>query len=173
MSFDWKKTLATIAPALATALGGPLAGVAVQTISGQLLGKPDGSEAEIAAAIQTGGADALLKLKQAEQDFTVRMRELDLDLDRIHAGDRANARDRQAKTGDHTPSVLAGVITVGFFSVLLFMLLRGVPQTGGEALLVLLGALGAAWGSVVSYYYGSSRGSAEKTQLLGKAGKPN
>lgn len=168
MSFDWKKTLATIAPALATALGGPLAGVATQAISAQLLGKPDGNEAEIAAAIQTGGTDALLKLKQADQDFAVRMRELDLDIDRIHASDRASARDRQVKTGDLTPAVLAGVITVGFFSVLLFMLLRGVPQTGGEALLVLLGALGAAWGSVVSYYYGSSKGSADKNALLGK-----
>lgn len=168
MSFDWKKTLAAIAPALATALGGPLAGVAVQTISTSLLGKPDGDEAEIAVAIQTGGADALLKLKQAENDFTVRMRELDLDLERIHQGDRASARDRQAKTGDKTPAILAGVITVGFFSVLIFMLLRGVPKEGGEALLVLLGALGAAWGSVVQYYYGSSKGSADKNNLFAK-----
>jgi len=166
MSFDWKKTLATVAPGLATALGGPLAGLAVQSISTALLGKPDGTDDEIEVAMQTGGMDSLVKLKQVENDFVVKMRELEVDVERIHQTDRASARDRQVKTGDKTPAILAAVILIGFFGILGYMLTHGIPENGGEALLVLLGSLGAAFGSVVAYYYGSSKGSADKNALL-------
>jgi hypothetical protein len=40
----------TVAPTIATAVGGPLAGMATRVISEALLGKPDGSEAEPSAS---------------------------------------------------------------------------------------------------------------------------
>ena len=166
---DWKKIVAAVAPALGTALGGPLGGMAVAAISDALVGNPDASEGEIVTALKAGGPDALLKLKQADQEFQARMRELDLDLERIHQADRASARDREAKSGDSwTPRLLAGIVTVGFFGVLGFLLHFGKPEAGGDALLVMLGALGGAWASIISYYFGSSAGSAAKTELLGK-----
>jgi hypothetical protein len=169
MSFDWKAIVGAVAPALGTALGGPLAGLAVSAISDALLGKPNGTEGEISAALVAGGPDALLKLKQADQAFSVRMRELDIDLERLHQGDRASAREREAKTGDSwTPRLLAGLVTVGFFGVLGYLLTEGKPETGGDALLVMLGALGGAWASIISYYFGSSASSAEKNALLAR-----
>ena len=35
-----------------------------------------------------------------------------------------------------------------------------------DALLILIGSLGAAFGAVVNYFFGSSKGSADKNQLL-------
>lgn len=169
---DWRKIVATVAPALGTALGGPLGGMAVAAVSDALLGKPQGTEGEIVAALTAGGPDALLKLKQADQAFAQKMRELDLDLERIHQADRASARDREARAGDSwTPRLLAGLVTVGFFGVLAWLLAYGKPEAGGDALLVMLGALGGAWASIISYYFGSSAGSAAKTQLLAKDGR--
>lgn len=169
MSFDWKKTLATVAPGLATALGGPLAGVATKALSDALLGKPDGTADELAQAMTAGGTDALLKLKEAENQFQVRMKELAIDLDRVHQADRASARDREVKAGDSwTPRLLAFVVTLGFFRVLGYLLNWGKPEAGGDALLVMLGSLGTAWTAIISYYYGSSAGSAEKTAILGR-----
>jgi hypothetical protein len=166
---DWKKLAAAVAPGIATALGGPLAGVAVSAISDKLLGKPDGTESEIATALATGGTDALAKLKEAEQAFQVRMRELDIDIEKLHQADRANARQREAATGDvWTPRLLAFGVTAGFFGVLGWLLSQGKPPDGGDALLVMLGALGGAWASVVAYYFGSSAGSAAKTDILAK-----
>jgi len=167
-AFDWKSVVRTVAPGLATALGGPLAGVAASALSDALLGRPDGSEADISQAMAVGGADALVKIKAAEQAFQVRMRELDIDLERIHQADRDGARKREAASGDTwTPRLLAIGITCGFFGVLSWLLAQGKPETGGDALLVMLGALGGAWASVVAYYFGSSAGSREKTALLG------
>ncbi len=159
----------TVAPTIATAVGGPLAGMATRAISEALLGKPDGTEQELVEAAAKATPEQLLALKKAENDFAVRMRELDVDLERIANEDRNSARDREIKTKDWTPRLLAASITVGYFGVLFFMLLNGLPTTGGsEAMLVMLGTLGTAWGGVVAYYFGSSAGSKEKTDAMNK-----
>jgi hypothetical protein len=156
----------TVAPSIATAVGGPLAGMATRAISEALLGKPDGTEDELIEAAKTATPEQLLALKQAEQDFAVRMRELDIDLERITSADRNSAREREIKTGDWTPRALAAAVTFGFFGVLSWMIANGLPANGGEAMLVMLGTLGTAWGAIISYYVGSSAGSREKTQQL-------
>jgi len=158
----------TVAPSIATAVGGPLAGMATRAISEALLGKPDGTEAELAEAAKNATPEQLLALKQAEQNFTVRMKELEIDIQRIDAADRDSARDREVKTGDWTPRVLAAAVTLGFFGVLGYMIAYGLPAQGGEALLVMLGTLGTAWGAIVSYYFGSSAGSKEKTEAMNR-----
>jgi len=158
----------TVAPSLATAVGGPLAGMATRAISDALLGKPDGTEDELIDAAAKATPEQLLALKKAEQDFAVRMRELEIDLQRIDAADRNSAREREVKTGDWTPKALAGAVTVGFFGVLGYMIAYGLPSQGGEALLVMLGTLGTAWGGIVSYYFGSSAGSKEKSEAMNR-----
>jgi hypothetical protein len=158
----------TVAPSIATAVGGPLAGMATRAISEALLGKPDGTEDELIDAAAKASPDQLLALKKAEQDFAVRMRELEIDLQRIDAADRSSAREREVKTGDWTPKALAGAVTLGFFGVLGYMIAYGLPAQGGEALLVMLGTLGTAWGAIVSYYFGSSAGSKEKTEAMNR-----
>lgn len=162
----------TVAPSIASAVGGPLAGMATKAISEALLGKPDGTEQELLQAVDRATPEQLLALKKAEQDFAVQMRELDIDLERISVADRDSARNREVKTRDWTPKVLAALITVGYFGALFYMLRNGLPQHGGsEAMLVMLGTLGTAWGGVVAYYFGSSAGSRAKDELMRQNGK--
>ncbi|WP_420465633.1 hypothetical protein [Panacagrimonas sp.] len=164
---NWKGLVGTVAPTLAAALGGPLAGMAVRQISQVVLGAEDGSEEQIEAALATAGPDMLTKLREADRAFQVRMRELDIDEDKLHQIDRASAREREAKTGDSlTPQLLAAAVTVGFFGVLATLLLHGKPLAGGDALLVMLGSLGTAWTSIIAYYYGSSAGSKAKSAAM-------
>ncbi len=162
----------TVAPSIASAVGGPLAGMATKAISEALLGKPDGSEEELLQAAARATPEQLLALKKAEQSFAVQMRELDIDLERIAVADRDSARNREVKTKDWTPKVLAALITLGYFGALFYMLRNGLPQHGGsEAMLVMLGTLGTAWGGVVAYYFGSSAGSRAKDELMRQNGK--
>jgi membrane-bound ClpP family serine protease len=158
--------LGQLAPTIATALGGPLAGVAVKTLSNALFGHEDATEDQISDAMASATPDQLAAIKKIDADFKVQMKSLDIDLERISAGDRDSARQMQRETKDWVPKVLAIVITLGFFGILIWMLLKGMPQTGTEALLMMLGALGTAWTGVINFYYGSSAGSKAKTDAL-------
>ena len=158
--------LGQLAPSIATALGGPLAGVAVRTLSNALFGHEDASEEQVSEALSNATPDQLAAIKKIDADFKVQMKSLDIDLERISAGDRDSARQMQRETKDWVPKVLAIVITLGFFGILIWMLLNGMPKTGTEALLMMLGALGTAWTGVVNFYYGSSAGSKAKNDLL-------
>jgi len=158
--------LSQVAPTIATALGGPLAGVAVKTLSNALLGHENGTEEEVSAAMQAATPEQLATVKKIDADFKVRMKELDIDLERISAEDRDSARKMQTQTNDWIPRVLALLITVGFFGILVWMLVHGMPTSGTEALLMMLGALGTAWTGVINFYYGSSAGSKAKNDIL-------
>jgi len=121
----------------------------------------------------TGVTDLVkaFKLPPEQQiQFEQKMAEIEANaqqaLERIAMEDRASARQREVQVKDRTSAYLAYGITLGFFGVLLYMLTQPVPPTGHDALLVMLGSLGAAWTAVVSYYYGSSAGSDRKSQLL-------
>ena len=157
------------APILGTLLGGP-AGAAVGGLIASALGTAN-DPADVAAAMQN--PDAAIKLREVESRRQVDLQALAVDMAKAEiataAADRASARDREAKTGDTlTPRTLAMIVTVGFFGVLAWLLAYGKPDTGGDALLVMLGALGGAWAAIISYYFGSSAGSAAKTEILGK-----
>jgi hypothetical protein len=58
---------------------------------------------------------------------------------------------------------------LGFFSVLTLMFFHNIPDTDHDVLLVLIGALGSAWASIIAYYFGSSSGSAAKNAILAQA----
>ena len=161
---DWLKT---IAPLLGTALAGPLGGAAASFIADKLGVKESTVEA-VNNVLNSGkmSADQIAAIKLAEIDFQKFLESNKIDLEKIHAGDRDSARKLQIATQSVIPGILAIGVTLGFFGILLFLLTEGVPATGGDALLVMLGALGAAWGSVIAYYFGSSSGSAVKTSAL-------
>jgi hypothetical protein len=158
--------IGSVAPTIATALGGPVAGMAVKAISGALFGHEGASKDDIMTALANPTGDQLASLKKIDADFAVQMKALDIDLERIAAGDRASARDMQKETKDWIPRALAVSVTVGFFAILLYMLVYGLPTTGNEALLLLLGALQTAWGGIIAFYFGSSSGSQKKDQMI-------
>ena len=80
---DLLKIVGAVAPSIATAIGGPLGGMAMKVVA-EVLGLPgDSSEKDVAKAMASATPDQLLALKQADQDFAVRMRELDIDLEKL------------------------------------------------------------------------------------------
>jgi hypothetical protein len=160
-----KQVLATVAPLLGTALGGPFGGLAGSMLA-KALGTTDPAAQE--AAITSTDPDILLKLKEADTAFQTQMKALQISEAKLSFDDTANARAREIAVKDKLPAILAISVTLGFFSVLLIMLFRGVPATGSEAFLVMLGSLGTAWAGVMGYYFGSSSGSASKTDTINK-----
>jgi hypothetical protein len=170
---DWKKIVATVAPTLATALGGPLAGVAVKTIATQILGKSDATEQEVEAAILGADPQTLIRLKELDHEFKTTMVNAGIKLEEIAAADRNSARQREISTGDSwTPRILAGFV-VGITIILEgYVMLNGLPTTVNEFVVGrILGTLDTATGMVLAYYFGSSASSRAKDETLSTIAK--
>lgn len=71
--------------------------------------------------------------------------------------------------------VIVSTIVVAGFMYILNLIITVKTQGGSpaEVQLVMLGALGAAFGQVVSYWVGSSAGSAKKDEALATAAASN
>ena len=169
-----KDILGMVAPTVATALGGPLAGMAVKAVSGALLGRDDGTPEEVAAAIQGATPEQMVALKKADTDLKVQLKSLDVDLERIAAGDRDSARKREVDTGDvWTPRVLAS-ITIGGFLGATYMVLSGAVEglkdpVASVLIGTIIGYVSAKADQVVGYYFGSPASSARKTDAMESA----
>ena len=159
---DWLKQ---IAPTIATALGGPLAGLAVTAIA-KVIGI---DEKDVQETINSGklSADQISQIKLAEIEFQKQTQELGLNFEKLAVDDRKSARDMQIATKSWIPGALALGITVGFFGILIYMMAYAI--TPSNELLVMLGSLGASWTGVVGYYFGSSNNSRHKDELLWKS----
>lgn len=169
---DWKALIGTVAPWIGTALGGPLGGAAVGAVA-DALGLSDKTEASIKSALAGVTPEQMLAMKNADQAFAIKMQEIGYDslekLARLAVENTKDARDMQKVTRSQIPAVLAIMITVGFFGILIGMMSGKLTATDNQALLIMLGALGAAWGAVVNFYYGSTAESGRKNDLLAQA----
>lgn len=172
----WKKIVGAVAPTLGTLLGGPMAGGVVRELAEKLLGKPEASEAEIEQAVIAASPELLARLREIEASYKTRMAELQIDvgklaveIERVDASDRANARARQLSLRDWLPNALAVLIIAGFFATQALLVYAPIPEHVLNLLTRTLGTVDMMTGAVVFYYFGSSRGSKDKTDLLGKA----
>ena len=174
---DWKDVkglIGKVAPSLATALGGPLAGAAVSALSDAFglseAGTPEQKQDALVAAISGATPDQLLALKKTDQEFAIKMQELGFknveELEKFATADRDSARNREIVVKDNTPKVLVYAITLGFFGVLATLMFGDVPSGSKEVLYIMLGTLGTAWTAGINYYFGSTNGSSEKNKLL-------
>jgi membrane-bound ClpP family serine protease len=154
--------LSQIAPTIATALGGPLGGIAYEAIS-----KVMGISQDDAKKMLDDGkltADQIASVQQAEIALKAKAQELGLDFEQLAVTDRKSARDMQANTHSFIPPVLAILVTIGFFGILYGLMTEQFKTS--DALLLMLGSLGTAWTGVIAFYFGSSAGSQAKDQML-------
>ena len=154
--------LEQIAPTIATAIGGPLGGIAYEVIS-KVMGV---SQDDAKQMLETGklSSDQIAQVKQAEIELKKTEETRGLDFAQLTVEDRKSARDMQAATKSWIPGFLAVFITAGFFGILLAMM-YGQVQKGNE-IMIMLGSLGTAWAGVVSFYFGSSASSQNKDATI-------
>lgn len=63
---------------------------------------------------------------------------------------------------------LGALITIGFFIILYVVFAIAMPDGNKDVGLLVIGALIAKFSDIVSYFYGSSKGSADKTDAINK-----
>jgi hypothetical protein len=158
--------LKSAAPMLATAVAGPLGGAAVGMIADKL-GIDDKTVEGVTAALAANPAN-LEKLKEMELEFA-----------KIDAADRDSARKREvemAKADVHfitknITSILAIGILTGSIVIAMLVFFVDFPDSQENILIFVLGSLFSIATQVVSYYFGSSQGSKDKTAELKEAMK--
>jgi len=155
--------LEQIAPTIATALGGPLAGLAVSAIS-KALGV---DEKDVQSTIDSGKltADQLASLKQAEIELQAKAQELGLDFEKLAVEDRKSARDMQSTTRSAIPAILAFIV-IGGFALITGMKVMGYAIVQDPTIQDLLTTLRDGVILILSFYFGSSSSSQRKDELL-------
>jgi gas vesicle protein len=160
---DWFKTLA---PVLGTALGGPIGGAAAAFIADKL-GLESKTIEAVTEVLNSGklSPDQLSAIKLAEIEFQKFLKQHDIKLEEIAAADRGSAREMLKATRAKTPAILTYLLTFGFFGVLWAMF--AYPDMKDSApLMIMLGSLGTAWTAACAFWFGTTNGSQNQTDLL-------
>lgn len=180
MAFDLKVALATVAPTLATMLGGPLVGTAVTALEGAFGLTPGAGLDGVTQVVQAGMTpETIAAVRAADQAHAEKLKALDVDLDRINAdheaamaatdaADRDSARKREQAVGGWTTPALAWLVVCSSTGLMAAVVTGHVTKDPTLATFVGL-ALGSAMSEakqVLAYYFGSSAGSARKDAVI-------
>lgn len=169
---DFSKILPAVeaaAPTIAGLLGGPLASMGVQALEG-LFGLAPGTSTKdpqvLATAVAGMTPDQAIALAKIDADLKAKLIDGGISYENVAAADRNSARMREMSVKDWTPRLLALGVTLGFFGLLTLLVFHQAPDASRDLLNIMCGSLGAGWLAVVSYYFGSSAGSAKKDETI-------
>ena len=138
---------------------------AVDTLSGGLVGQIG----DILDKTSTSDEERMqikMAIEKQVQDHLAVMENLFVEREKIAAGDRDSARQREIAVKDFTPSALALFLTSGFFGLLGWMMYESPPPASRDILNIMIGSLGTGFITMLSYYFGSSAGSANKDKTI-------
>lgn len=163
---NFKKIIKTVAPFIGTLIGGPFAGVATKVLGDIFCGDENASEKEIEKAISKASPEQFVRLKEISAQTEKEFLAAGIKLKEIAAGDRDSARDMQKSTNSIIPGILTLLITLGFFVTLYCIAFIKIQPGAKDIIDIMLGAEATAWIMCITYWFGSSSGSKEKTMLL-------
>jgi hypothetical protein len=164
---DWKKAVPFLS-ALATG-GVPALLTTAAAAVGSALGREVApTQDAIAAAVSEATPEQLLRLREIDAAVKTRFRELESEDRKTDAADRNSARKHNVDGGGSRRVFwLAVLIIAGVLGIEAAVLFNGLP-IGVDGLTAgrILGTLDAALLAVLYYHYGSSSGSAVKTEMM-------
>ena len=172
---DWKsvgQAVKKYAPMVGTVIGGPFGAAAGGVVSmvASALGVEETPDA-VMKAIETD-PQAAITLRQIESTEKVRLQELVIEGDKAYLADTQSARARQIAITKATGKIdinlylLAWTIVAGFFGLCAVLIFVTLPESSSQVVFMLFGGLVAGFTQVISYFFGSSKSSKDKTDLL-------
>lgn len=155
-----KEAVAKVAPIAGTLLGGP-AGAAVGALISSALGSENTPEAVMQAL---GNPDNIIKLKELESNERQHLQAMQLQTLQAELADVQNARAEHKQS--RMPAVVTVMLTLICAGLLYSVLTIEMGENNKELAFTLFGTCFALWGSCINYWVGTTRSSAEKTNLL-------
>lgn len=165
--------LATVAPTIATLLGGPLAGQGVQALEKVLGLQPGSGDEAVSTALLGASPDQILALRKEDDAQKQFYSNAKIQIEKIDADDRNSARQREAAVKDNTPKLLAWTIVVASVAVAAAVITGNVAKDAAIAGMIgtVVGYLFGEMKQVTAYYFGSSQGSKDKDDTLATIAK--
>ena len=167
------KGIAGVAPTIATALGGPLAGAAVGALSRALLGHERGTIDDLLPTLTSLTPEQSAALYAADRELRAELARLDVRRDELVIEDRTGARGRdvayvQGGRRNTRGDVLAysAVGLLALCILLLFFTGQDLTPVVQNLLSSLIGGLVVIVKDVFGFEFGSSRGSERKTEMM-------
>lgn len=155
-----------VSPAIASALGGPFAGVATKYLSDKLVGENDagGKNIEATLAELLKEPKNLHKLKEIDKDFELEMKKLEIDVFALEINDRESAR--AYSKSDNKPQIIISLLFLSAYFLMLAAIFaveasdtinmqKGSNSLMGE-LQILFGVLTAGVGQILSFWFGGA-----------------
>jgi hypothetical protein len=138
-------------------------GAAVEAV-GSALGLSEKTEQTVKDALSSGRLtpEAMLALRQADNDLKVKLEELGIRAEELAVKDRGDARAMQIATGSWVPSVLAMTLTVCYLMIICLLLTGTMKLWDNPTLTLLLGGLTSGFTAVLGFYFGSAHQSEKK-----------
>lgn len=175
MNDTLKSFLSGMAPTIASALLGPLGGVAVAGLT-KILGIDGGTVADVTKAIADGRVtpEQVAEIRKLELQFQQDEKERGFRYAELEFKDRDSARKYNTEGGIQGHmfwlSVSLLVLTLG---TEIYILFNGYPNTLPDIIVGrILGLLDGVALLVLGYHYGTTSGSLAKSNLLAQASKP-
>ena len=149
--------LKSVAPTIASAAGGPMAGMAVK-MAAKKLGLPDTATANEIEDLIEREADKAVMVREADKDFKNRIREMEIDLEsfKTEVEDRKDARENFAT--DWTPKVFSVLTLLLYGAFVMIVTLMPHDQNDETIISLVLGQLSGILGTAAAFFYGSSSG---------------
>jgi hypothetical protein len=147
--------LKSLAPTIASAAGGPMAGMAVK-MAATKLGIPDATANEIEDLIEREPEKAVV-LKQADKEFKNRIREMEIDLEsfKTEVEDRKDAREKFAD--DLTPKVFCILALILYGAYVMVVTIMPHDANSETVISLVLGQLSGILGTCAAFFYGGSK----------------
>lgn len=150
-----KGVIGAVAPTIGTALGGPMGNMAMNMVS-QALGCKN-TPKDVEKAVQNATPEQLVELKKLDNDFEVKMKELDVDLFALETADIQNARSTFSK--DWTSKIIGVLVICGFLGYIFTVTIMPPSENSDTIVSLVLGYLGGLASAIISFYFGASHSS--------------
>jgi K+-sensing histidine kinase KdpD len=111
-------------------------------------------------------AELEMRLTEAEHEKEIKLAELTQAQLQTEADDKKNARSEHKLS--NMPALLSLLLTAFIAGIVFLLFYVEMPEGSKEVLFMLLGIVVKEWGGSMQYYFGTTRGSEEKTRLLNK-----
>lgn len=162
----WLAKLKEYAPDIAGAVlsgGATLPQLALKAIS-DATGQEVNDETQMAAAITNASPEVMLKVKQSNNSFKIRMAELANELTATELGDVQHARETHKQSV--MPALICSFLTVAVIAFATALMFVDIPAGNVRLIDTLFGAVLTAWLGSIQYWIGTTRSSAQKNDAL-------